>query len=53
MKFLSDSDSKAVETSNKFFCATETFSEEAASRPWSEIKNVVDKMNTYMCGHSS
>jgi len=38
---------------SKLFCAAATFPTSGTSRPWDEIKKIVDKVHKYVCGHAS
>lgn len=39
--------------SKKLCCATAGLSNETNTRPWSEIKKIVDKVHKHVCGHST
>lgn len=39
---------------NRIFCVTAQLSDETKTQsPWSEVKKVIDKVHTHVCGHSS
>jgi len=41
------------EHKSAIFCATANLPSDASSRPWKEIKKIIDKVHRHVCGHSS
>ena len=37
----------------KLFCATGTIHNSTYSRPWTELKKIIDKLHKHVCGHAS
>lgn len=51
-KFLPDPDTSSFVTENKIYCATAKISQ-VLSRPWFEVKKIIDKVHKHVCGHST
>lgn len=44
---------RSKSSTSKLFCAAATIRNTGISRPWSEVKKIVDKVHKYICGHAS
>lgn len=51
--FLAKHDTCSLETTKKIYCATAQINGEVMNRPWSELKNIVDKVHKHVCGRST
>lgn len=52
--FLSNRAIDSLETWNKIYCAaTAQINGQILTRPWSEVKNIIDKVHKHVCGTST
>lgn len=41
------------DTEAMMYCATVSLQDNTQTRPWKELKSIVDRVHRYVCGHSS
>ena len=51
--FISRADNFTSDNEKTLFCAAANVNEDVGSKPWKDLKKIVDKVHKHVCGHSN